>query len=305
LIPGQVYTAENVSNLINFAMDRGIRVIPEFDSPGQTTSWGVGIPEIGACTAAMPWTSYAAEPPAGQLNHNNPLTYTVVHELFQEISTVFPDSFIHIGSDEINANCWVAFNVCKNTKEADALYLSYIENINGYIFNTLNKNVIAWDDSVNMGLAVPKNIIIEVWHEGIVQQVLNKGYQVIIANYDTNYLDCGLPNFITGGPSWCGGIKSWWDIYSNPDFVGVSAPQVIGGEVAMWTESVDDTNIISTIWPRALAAGELFWSHMSNVNQTSVYFRYSAERLLMYSLNYQVSPVHPTYCDIYPYQCTC
>jgi len=303
LLPGQLYTQENVSFLINYAMDRGIRVIPEFDSPGHTTSWALGIPEIGACVAAMPWGSYAAEPPAGQLNPNHPLTTYVVQTLYQEIAEVFQDTFVHIGADEVNTNCWVAFNVAKNTQAAILLYQTYLQNLSSYITGTLKKNVIAWDDSVIAGLDIPKDVLIEIWHADSVEKVTSAGYQAIIANYDTNYLDCGIPDWISGGPSWCGNTHSWWDIYTNSNFNGVTQGQVVGGEVAMWSEVVDDANIIQTIWPRAIAAGELFWSHINNPSINSVLLRYAVERQRMYSLGYQVSPVHPTYCDIYPSQC--
>ncbi|XP_035665448.1 beta-hexosaminidase subunit beta-like [Branchiostoma floridae] len=99
-----VYTPDDVSQVIEFARLRGIRVIPEFDSPGHMMSWGQGHPEI--LTRCYP-TSF--QPDIYYLGPANPAretTYTFMRKLFEEIRELFADEYFHVGGDEARFQCW-------------------------------------------------------------------------------------------------------------------------------------------------------------------------------------------------------
>ncbi|KAG0221879.1 hypothetical protein BGW42_007201 [Actinomortierella wolfii] len=102
----RVYTPEDVANIIQYGEERGIRVLPEFDTPGHAASWGRAFPNITLCLDAEPHHLYGAEPPAGQLNPLEPFTYKVLHTLIGEWAAQFPDKQVHAGGDEVNFNCW-------------------------------------------------------------------------------------------------------------------------------------------------------------------------------------------------------
>ena len=96
-----VYTPDIVQDIIEFARLRGIRVIPEFDTPGHSNSWGKAIPILTPC--------YADGKPNGEfgpIDPTNNLTYTFLASFIKELSTVFPDKYLHLGGDEVNFNCW-------------------------------------------------------------------------------------------------------------------------------------------------------------------------------------------------------
>lgn len=97
-----IYTPMDVKQIINYARFRGIRVIVEFDTPAHTRSWGVAYPELlTQCYTNGTWN--------GQLGPMNPtrnFTYELLQELFDEVTTTFPDPYFHIGGDEADFDCW-------------------------------------------------------------------------------------------------------------------------------------------------------------------------------------------------------
>lgn len=123
-----VYTPSDVKMVIEFARLRGIRVIPEFDTPGHTQSWGKGEFEKikmqkyfwhHGHTSFSPWSPsgqedlltpcYSGSKPSGSFGPVNPIlntTYTFMMQFFKEVSTVFPDGYVHLGGDEVDFSCW-------------------------------------------------------------------------------------------------------------------------------------------------------------------------------------------------------
>jgi len=97
--------------------------------------------------------------------------------------------------------------------------------------------------------------------------LLKRGYHIVDSDSSKWYLDCGSPNFLLGTPSWCGGKKSWQDVYQHDPTSRLTecerklfADRIQGGEVAMWGETVTESNVLTELWPRASAAAERLWS---------------------------------------------
>ena len=95
-----IYKKNSIRSILNFAHDRGIRVIPEFDSPGHTRSWGVAYPQLLSNCTVDNTTLF------GPLNIADKFTYDFMHEFFNEVSNLFPDTYVHLGGDEVDSKCW-------------------------------------------------------------------------------------------------------------------------------------------------------------------------------------------------------
>jgi len=309
----QTYSPSDVTAVVEYAKDRGIRVVPEFDTPGHTTSWGKAFPDIVVCPNKQPWSSYCNEPPCGQLDPTNNQTYDVMSGLFAEMAALFPDPYFHLGSDEVNFNCWesdagIQKYMKDNNKTANNLLQDFEARVQA-IVGPLNKTVLHWEEVItSFKLDIPKDNVIQVWlGESSVKPITEQGYKVVASPYQAWYLDCGTGSWITGGKSWCDPYKTWTDVYSYDPTAGLSAAQaslVIGGEVALWSETIDRSNVDTKAWPRTAAAAERLWSSAPSISTPAAALpRMLSMRELLVVRGLSATPIQPQWCRINPGYC--
>ncbi|KAI8060395.1 glycoside hydrolase superfamily [Gilbertella persicaria] len=331
----EVYTPSDVAKIIDFAQERGVRVILEIDMPAHTASIVASHPDYMLCTDKF-WAPYAAEPPAGQLNPLNNNAFNLIQEIVKEALQVFPDGFYHTGGDEINTACWELDEAIKNytaqhnmtTKE---IWFQWENKLLDYVA-TLGKRAIMWEDPVKDGGKYPNTTIIQTWLAPPSNYTV-LGHDVIVSNYDYFYLDCGHGgwvgnderylsptqvetsadtfNYGGSGGSWCSPFKTWQRIYSYDMTLGIdkSHPgQVLGGEVAMWSEQTGPTVIDGRLWPRSAAAAELYWSGSYDKQGERRTIKTASERFYDWVYRLQArginaEPVQPKYCAQHPHAC--
>jgi len=249
---GFYYTQEQIKDIIAYASDRGIRVMPEFDIPGHTTSWVVGYPELAS--APGPYTierAWGVKDPT--LDPTREETYTFLDNFFKEMTQLFPDEYMHIGGDENNGRQWnanpdiQAFMKKNNIPDNHALQ-SYFNKRVLNILTKYNKKMVGWDEIFQPDL--PKNIVIHSWRgrRALVESA-QKGYQAMLSNgyyidliqpTDSHYLNDPIPE--------------------DSPLTEEEKKFILGGEATMWGEYISPETVDSRIWPRTAAIAERFWS---------------------------------------------
>jgi len=247
------YTQDEIRDLIAYARDRGIRVVPEFDMPGHSTAWFVGHPELasgkGPYGIERRWGIFD---PA--MDPTNEKVYKFLDDLIGEMAKLFPDHYFHIGGDEVNGKEWdanpkiQAFKKAHDLKNNDALQAYFSGRVQKLVVKH-GKAVIGWDEVLVEG--VPKDIVIQSWRgQAALAKAAKQGYRGILSN--GYYLDLGWP-----------AARHYAVDPMSGDAASLSADEkqrILGGESCMWAEYVNPENVDSRIWPRNAAIAERFWS---------------------------------------------
>jgi hexosaminidase len=267
---GQYYTQDEIRDLIAYARDRGIRVVPEFDMPGHSTSWFVGYPELasgpGPYQLERKWGVFD---PA--MNPTDDRTYKFLNEFFGEMAKLFPDQYLHIGGDEVNGKEWdtnpkiQAFMKAHGIKNNEGLQAYFSQHVQELVTKH-GKTPIGWDEILVPG--VSKNIVIHSWRGAdSLAAAAKQGYRGILSN--GYYIDLGWSAVRHYAVDPMGGAAA--------NLTPEEKQRILGGESTMWSEYVNWENIDSRIWPRNAAIAERFWSPQSITDVASMYARMEAE----------------------------
>jgi len=275
---GFYYTHEQVREVIQYAADRGIRVMPEFDVPGHATSWVVGHPELASGPGP-----FVIERNAGvflpTLNPIEENTYTFLEAFFAEMSALFTDSYIHIGGDENSGEQWdsnaeiQAFKKANNLADNHALQTHFNKRLLKMLEKN-GKNMMGWDEILQPDL--PKATVIHSWRgRDYLYNSAKQGYQTVLSN--GYYIDLLLPaeNHYAVDP-----------IPADAPLTAAEKKNILGGEATMWAELVTPTTVDSRIWPRTAAIAERLWSQPASLsgNTRDLYARLQAHSLLLEEL---------------------
>ncbi|MBV9743059.1 MAG: family 20 glycosylhydrolase [Acidobacteriia bacterium] len=260
---GNFYAQAEVREVLAYARDRGIRVVPEFDMPGHTTSWFAGYPELASAAGAYKierrWGVF--EP---TMDPTREETYTFLDNFIGEMAALFPDPYFHIGGDEVVDKQWKqsasiqAFaraHKLAGSRDLQAYFNQRVEKL----LKKRGKTMIGWDEVLSPGL--PPETVIQSWRGPTsLADAAAKGYRSLLS-YGF-YLDH---------------LKPASDHYANdpapPNLPTREAALILGGEACMWTEYANAETVDSRIWPRMAAIAERLWSPAAVKDTDSMYER--------------------------------
>jgi len=281
------YTQDEIRDLIAYARDRGIRVVPEFDMPGHSTAWFVGHPELASGNGP-----YGIERKWGifdpAMDPTNEKVYKFLDDFIAEMAKLFPDHYFHIGGDEVNGKEWdanpkiQAFKKAHNLKNNDALQAYFSGRVQKLVVKH-GKAVVGWDEVLVEG--VPKDIVIQSWRgQAALAKAAQQGYRGILSN--GYYLDLG----------WSAARHYAVEPMSG-DAANLSVEEkqrILGGESCMWAEYVNPENVDSRVWPRNAAIAERLWSPQDVHDLASMYARldFVSARLEWLGLTHRTASRH-------------
>ena len=263
---GNYYTQEEMKGLIEYAADRGIRIVPEFDMPGHASSWFVGYPQISS--GSGPYSIQrrfgifdpAMDPTRGE-------TYKFLDKFIGEMGDLFPDAYFHIGGDEVNGKQWdaspqiQAFMRSHQIKDNQHLQQYFTERVQK-ILAKHHKFMIGWDEILSPGM--PKDIVIQSWRgPDSLAGAAKQGYRGLLSS--GYYLDA---------------METAAEHYGVEPISGEAAKlspeeesRILGGEACAWAEFLTPANVDSRLWPRTAAIAERLWSPRATQDVASMYRR--------------------------------
>ncbi|WP_353071606.1 beta-N-acetylhexosaminidase [Tunturiibacter gelidoferens] len=263
---GLYYTQDQIRDIIEYARDRGIRVIPEFDMPGHATSWFVGYPDLasgkGPYRIERKWGIFD---PA--MDPTREATYKFLDRFIGEMTGLFPDAYFHIGGDECNGKEWQANSrITQYMREHgikdNAALQAYFTGRVQKLVTKRGKITVGWDEVLQPD--TPKDVVIQSWRgqDSLAQAALRGNRGILSAGY---YIDLNEPasQHYAVDPLESATVKLTSEQQSN----------IMGGEATMWTEYVTPETIGSRIWPRTAAIAERLWSPKETNDIDSMYRR--------------------------------
>jgi hexosaminidase len=263
---GLFYTQDEIRDLIAYAQERGIRVMPEFDMPGHSTAWFVGYPELAS--APGPYQierKWGVFDPA--MDPTQERTYKFLDDFIGEMAGLFPDQYFHIGGDEVNGKQWDAnpkiqefkrSHGIKNNEDLQAYFNKRVQEI----VSKHGKTMVGWDEILRPDL--PKNIVVQSWRgQESLAAAAKQGYRGLLSHGYYVDLMWSAERHYSFDP--LGG--------AGANLTPEEKQRVLGGEACMWGEYVSPENIDSRIWPRTAAIAERLWSPQEVRDVNSMYQR--------------------------------
>ncbi|HET7248922.1 MAG TPA: family 20 glycosylhydrolase [Gemmatimonadales bacterium] len=267
---GLFYTQAQMRDVVAYARDRGIRVVPEFDMPGHASSWLVGYPRYasgrGPYRIQRTWGVFDPT-----FDPTREVVYQFIDAFIGEMVTIFPDPYWHVGGDEVNGVEWDAnrriraFRRQHNLADNAALQAYFNQRLST-ILTKHGKRMVGWDEILNPDL--PASAVVQSWR-GLeyLPQTVRAGHRAILS-----------------APYYLDHMESAEDHYVDPlpDSLGLTpeeAARLLGGEACMWGEHIGPETIDSRIWPRLAAVAEKMWSPASVKDVHDMYQRLAVTNL--------------------------
>ncbi|HEX9974147.1 MAG TPA: family 20 glycosylhydrolase, partial [bacterium] len=260
-VHGGFYTQEDIKEIVEYAKNRYVTVIPEIELPGHSVAALACYPELscnsGPFEVSTRWGVHKDVYCAG-----NDSTFKFLEDVLSEVVELFPAPYIHIGGDEVPKDRWDECGKCQarikaeGLKDGRELQSYFIKRIEKFL-QSKNRRIIGWDEILEGGLAPEATV--QSWRgmDGAIAAA-KSGHDAIVSPFSHAYFDYPIETL------------DLRQVYSfepiPPGLSDEQAKHILGGECNMWTEYAPQETIDSKMFPRMLAMSEALWSPRSVKN---------------------------------------
>ncbi|MFZ4621604.1 MAG: beta-N-acetylhexosaminidase [Bacteroidota bacterium] len=274
---GGFYTQDDIKEVIQFAAERNVTIVPEIDLPGHSMAAIAAYPELSTrkdtSTRVNPGTHFADWYGNGKfkmnienaLNPSDEKVYQFLEKVFTEISALFPGKYIHVGGDECYKGYWEQDSNCVELMKK--MNYDHVEQLQGYfmgrvekILKSKGKKLLGWDEILEGGSISPEATVMS-WRgvKGGIEAASRK-HDVVMTPTTFAYLDYNQGDQTVDPPVYAG-LRVSKSYSFDPVPEGVEAKFILGGQGNLWTENIPHFRAVEyMIYPRSWALSEVFWS---------------------------------------------
>lgn len=304
---GGFYTHDDIKEIVRYALDRNITIVPEIDIPGHSMAAIASYPEL-SCTKdtsikVNPGTPFATWYGNGTfkmhventLNPSDEKVYEFLDKVFTEVAQLFPGEYIHAGGDECYYGYWKQDEGCKALMRK--LNIRHAEDLQGYFMNRVEaiikskgKKMIGWDEILEGGISPEAAVMSWRGVQGGIEAAQHGNY-VVMAPTTHAYLDYCQGDPTVDPPIYANlRVSKTYSFEPVPD--GVDPKYILGGQGNLWTEQIPTLRHAQYMtYPRAWALAEVNWSPREKRDWSSFVNRmeYHFERNDVAGINYAKS----------------
>lgn len=280
---GGFYTQDDIRELVKYAQDRFVNILPEIDVPGHSLAAVVSYPELSCTADAVNYHVRSGEqiidwskglPPVALIDNTlcpaNEKVYEFLDKVMTQVAALFPFEYIHIGGDECSKNFWEKSDAVKALMKKEGLknmeeVQSYFVKRLGKIVQSKGKKFIGWDEILEGGLAPSAAVMSWRGMKGGIEAA-KMNHEVVMSPTDFAYLD-----YMQGDPAIESRVyaslrlKKAYEFEPLPE--GVDPKFIKGGQANLWTEQIYNERYRQyMLWPRAMAIAEAVWSPKNKRN---------------------------------------
>ena len=281
---GGYYTQDDIREIVEYAAQKYIDVVPEIEMPGHSTAALQCFPEL-VCDGGTDTGVYCA---------GNDKTFDFLQDIISEVTQLFPYAYIHIGGDEVGKGNWQRCTLCQdrmqeqelnNTEELQSYFVKRMESF----IHTKGKKLIGWDEILEGGL--PARAAVMSWRgmQGGIE-ASNAGHDVVMSPGSPCYFDHNQGKSVYEPPSW-GGYNNLLKVYDFDPVPGDIMPDmvkhILGGQANLWTEQIPTLKHAEyMLLPRLCALSEALWTERSQKNKERFVLKIDTHFDRLYELNY-------------------
>jgi len=282
---GGYYTQEQIKEVVQYASERGITVVPEIEFPGHSVAALSAYPEL-SCTGGpfqvqTNWGVFEDIYCAG-----NDEVFTFAENVLTEVMELFPSKYIHIGGDEAPKARWEKCEKCQARMKAEGLnnehdlqsyFISRLEKF----LNSHNRKLIGWDEIQEGGLAPEATM--QVWRDvAYGKKAIEENHDIISSPTSHCYLDYTQKQI---------SVEKIYSFNPIPDGItGEATKHVLGGEGNLWTERIPPSRLYYMAFPRLTALSEALWTNKESKDYKDFYKRLQKQYLTYDKWNVNYGP---------------